>query len=179
MNDETYEPAEDSMLLLSLIKVSKKDMVIEIGSGSGILTVYSAKLGGRVIAIDINPYAVASTQCSVRLNNVEDKVTIINCDMLDCLRNYLFDVAIFNPPYLPYEEFDSWISYSWSGGRTGIEQLIRFLDSVKAKRIYTLYSSLSDEERLLEYIKAKRFKVSRKVEKVFDYESIIALELYA
>lgn len=179
VNDQTYEPAEDTELLLNLIKVNRGEKVVEVGSGSGILTVHSARLGGKVMAIDINPFAVKSTQCTVRLNQVEDRVIVLNCDMLSCVRNYPFDVAIFNPPYLPYEEYDSWISYSWSGGRTGIEHTIRFLDSVKAKRVYTLYSTLSDEEGLLKYIGSKGFKIVNRIEKAFGYESIIALELYA
>lgn len=179
VNNETYEPAEDTELMLSIITIKDGERVLEVGSGSGVLSVHAARLGGKVVAIDINPFAAEATLCSAKLNRVNDRISIVNCDMITCLRHYVFDIAIFNPPYLPYEEFDSWLSYSWSGGKTGIEQIIRFLDAVTARRFYILYSSLSDELSLLEYIKRKGFRISRKVEKIYGYESLIALELYA
>ncbi|AWR97261.1 methyltransferase [Acidianus sulfidivorans JP7] len=180
INEETYEPAEDTELLLKLIHVDKGQKVIEVGSGSGILSVHAASHGGNVIAIDINPFAAEATLCSARINNLENRVSVINCDLLSCINPKLsFDVAIFNPPYLPYEEYNSWISYSWSGGKSGIDVLLRFLREIKAKKIYTVYSSLSDEDKLLEYININGIKISRKLEKVFEYERIIAIELNA
>ncbi|ARM75903.1 HemK2/MTQ2 family protein methyltransferase [Acidianus manzaensis] len=179
INDETYEPAEDTELILDILEVNKGQKVVEVGSGSGILSIRAASLGGKVISIDINPFAVESTLCSIKLNNVENDINVINCNMLSCIRETVFDVAIFNPPYLPYEEYNSWISYSWSGGKSGVDVLIRFLKQVKAKKIYTVYSSLSDEDKLLDFINKNKIKISKKVEKVYDYERIIAIQLDA
>lgn len=176
INEETYEPAEDTELLLELIKINKGEEVIDIGSGSGILGLHALKLGARkVFFVDINPYATLSTLCTLNLNKVNE-YDVVNCDLVTCFREKTFDVAIFNPPYLPYEEYDKWIGYSWSGGKTGVEVLIRFLNMIKARRIYTLYSSLDDEELLFEVLK-KKYRIRNRKEKTIGFETLIALEL--
>jgi ribosomal protein L11 methyltransferase len=50
--------------------------VLDLGSGSGILSVAMAKLGARVLALDNDSMAVKSTQDAVRLNGVEQQVTV-------------------------------------------------------------------------------------------------------
>ncbi|ADB87265.1 HemK2/MTQ2 family protein methyltransferase [Saccharolobus islandicus] len=180
LNDQTYEPSDDTDILLNLLKVGKGEKVLDMGSGSGILGIWSLIMGGKVMFVDINPYATTSTLCSLKVNNLYNSsnyLGVLNCDLLSCLRKYDFDVAIFNPPYLPVEEYNEWIGYSWSGGKDGSKVLVDFLKTVKANRIYTLYSSLSDEDRILYAINKGRFKISQKYEKVIGYERLIGLEL--
>ena len=180
INDQTYEPAEDTLLLLGLIDVKAGEVVLDMGSGSGILGLHSLKLGAsKVIFIDINPFATEATLCTLRLNGVsEGKFDVINCDLLSCLRNGVnFDVAIFNPPYLPYEEYDSWIEYSWSGGRTGVDVLERFLQQINAKRIYIVFSSLSDFDRLFSSPSFNKYKIGKRKEITIGFETITGMEL--
>ncbi|MEA5513257.1 50S ribosomal protein L11 methyltransferase, partial [Nodularia sp. UHCC 0506] len=51
--------------------------VLDFGSGSGILSVAIAKLGANVLALDNDSVAVAATQETVFLNNVEQQVQVI------------------------------------------------------------------------------------------------------
>lgn len=177
INNQTYEPAEDSMLLMDLIAVKKGETVADIGSGSGVLGLHALFLGAKVVYfIDINPFATRATKCTLslyRFSNYE----IINCDLVSCLRSYIFDVAIFNPPYLPVNEYNEWIQFSWSGGTTGVEPLIKFLKIVKAKRIYTIYSSLDDEEYLLNTMKDLDLRIIKRKEKTIGFETLIGLEI--
>lgn len=49
--------------------------VLDLGSGSGILAIAAAKLGARqVLALDIDPLAVAATAENARANGVADKI---------------------------------------------------------------------------------------------------------
>ena len=68
-----YPPREDTELLAQyLIKIGKvenKNMV-EIGCGSGAVSILAAKLGWNVIACDINPFAVAATIGNAKTNNI-------------------------------------------------------------------------------------------------------------
>lgn len=50
--------------------------VLDLGSGSGILSVAMAKLGAEVVAIDNDPIAVSATQDAVELNQVTQQVTV-------------------------------------------------------------------------------------------------------
>jgi ribosomal protein L11 methyltransferase len=52
--------------------------VLDLGSGSGILSVAMAKLGATVLALDNDPLAVQATQESVRQNKVEHQVSVMH-----------------------------------------------------------------------------------------------------
>lgn len=59
------------------------DRVIDIGTGSGILAIAAAKLGAQhVLAIDVDPVAVASAQENVALNALEGQITVREGDLL-------------------------------------------------------------------------------------------------
>ncbi len=49
---------------------------LDLGSGSGILSVAMAKLGAKVLAIDNDPIAVKATQDAVERNQVTEQVTV-------------------------------------------------------------------------------------------------------
>ncbi|MBW4595340.1 MAG: 50S ribosomal protein L11 methyltransferase [Brasilonema angustatum HA4187-MV1] len=51
--------------------------VLDLGSGSGILSVAMAKLGANVLALDNDRIAVEATQDAVRCNGVEQQVKVI------------------------------------------------------------------------------------------------------
>ncbi len=51
--------------------------VLDLGSGSGILSVAIAKLGAKVLALDNDSIAVQATQDAVRLNGVEQQVRVL------------------------------------------------------------------------------------------------------
>jgi ribosomal protein L11 methyltransferase len=50
---------------------------LDLGSGSGILSVAMAKLGANVLALDNDAVAVAATQDAVKLNQVESQVKVM------------------------------------------------------------------------------------------------------
>ncbi|MDD5446547.1 MAG: 50S ribosomal protein L11 methyltransferase, partial [Methanocellales archaeon] len=56
---KVYEPAEDSFLMVEAVlrEVQKSDRVLEIGTGSGIISMF-VKDRAQVIATDISPQAV-------------------------------------------------------------------------------------------------------------------------
>jgi ribosomal protein L11 methyltransferase len=52
--------------------------VIDLGCGSGILSIAAAKLGaGKVLALDIDPLAIQLTQENCLLNQVQDRVQVL------------------------------------------------------------------------------------------------------
>jgi ribosomal protein L11 methyltransferase len=51
--------------------------VLDLGSGTGILSVAIAQLGAQVLAVDNDPIAVAATEEAVRQNQVSDRVTVM------------------------------------------------------------------------------------------------------
>lgn len=64
-----------SLLLLERYIISPMN-VLDLGSGTGILSVAMAKLGASVLALDNDSIAVDSTQETIRINGVENQVTV-------------------------------------------------------------------------------------------------------
>lgn len=71
--------ATTSMCLEALEKLVTSDMtVLDIGSGSGILSIAAILLGAKdVVGVDIDPVAVKVAKENAALNNVEDKAKYI------------------------------------------------------------------------------------------------------
>ena len=71
--DGVYEPAEDSWLMARHIP-QFQGSVLEIGCGSGIISMHLAQRGNVVTAIDINPKAVEATKFNSKENDLEIEV---------------------------------------------------------------------------------------------------------
>jgi release factor glutamine methyltransferase len=71
--------------------------LLELGAGTGLISVYSAKRGAIVTASDISSVAVDNIKLNVELNNL--KVEVINSDLFDKIPRSKFDYIIINPPY--------------------------------------------------------------------------------
>ncbi len=72
-----FHPATRLSLELLERHIHSAMHVLDLGCGSGILSVAIAKLGATVLALDNDPIAVKSTQTAVQKNGVESQVTII------------------------------------------------------------------------------------------------------
>ncbi|GEN86389.1 50S ribosomal protein L11 methyltransferase [Oceanobacillus sojae] len=60
------------------------DKVIDVGCGSGVLSIASVKLGAESVqAFDLDDVAVQSTKLNVKLNRLQDKVTTKQNNLLD------------------------------------------------------------------------------------------------
>ena len=60
------------------------ELVADVGTGTGILAITSAKLGAaRVLAVDLDPVAVKVAKENVHLNQVADQVSVLEGNLLD------------------------------------------------------------------------------------------------
>lgn len=95
-----------------------------MGTGSGFLAEVAREKTQDVLAVDINPEAVAAAQqkgIRALVSNLFEQVSGI------------FEVIIFNPPYLPYEQDeDAESRLITTGGAEGCEILERFFQNAEA-----------------------------------------------
>ena len=74
-------PTTRGTLLLMQQVVRPGDTVLDVGSGSGVLAIGAARLGAkRVIGVEHEPDAVTSAEANVRMNGVEDRVSLLAGD---------------------------------------------------------------------------------------------------
>ncbi|HEX3035031.1 MAG TPA: methyltransferase domain-containing protein [Thermodesulfobacteriota bacterium] len=100
-----YRYSQDSLQLVDFAGVRRKDEVIDLGTGSGIMALILAKreLGKRIIGLEIQKDLVELARRSVKLNGFEGKIEIIESDIRkvrSIFPPHSFDYALSNPPYI-------------------------------------------------------------------------------
>jgi ribosomal protein L11 methyltransferase len=74
--------------------------VLDVGTGTGILALAAARLGAGVLAIDIDPEAVAAALENVRLNNLLDQVLVEETPLAFLRRKFALILANITTPDL-------------------------------------------------------------------------------
>ncbi len=78
----TTEPAVEAML--DLAKVTKNDVVYDLGCGDGRIVITAAKkFGARGVGVDINPERIAEARENAKRNGVEHLVRFIEGDLFE------------------------------------------------------------------------------------------------
>jgi tRNA1Val (adenine37-N6)-methyltransferase len=99
-----YRYTIDSILLAHFVEVCEGERVLEIGAGSGVISLVLAFLNPsiRITGIEIQERLAGMAGRSIMLNGLEDRVEIFRGDARnagDPLKVQSFDAAVFNPPY--------------------------------------------------------------------------------
>ena len=180
---DVYEPGEDTFLLAENLDVKTGDRVLDMGTGCGILPVLSALKAAWVLALDINPRAIKCAKINAERNKVSKKISFICGDLFSPLRRKtIFDLILFNAPYLPAEEKPrEWIDYAWTGGRNGRRTIDRFLNDLPnylkhGGRLLLVQSSLSNIEETLTILENKKFKAEVTDRRRFFFEEIALIK---
>ncbi|WP_077214027.1 50S ribosomal protein L11 methyltransferase [Bacillus dakarensis] len=76
--------------------VKKDDVIIDVGTGSGVLSIAGAMLGAKnVQALDLDEVAVESARMNIKLNKVDDVVTVEQNNLLDGIDTQV-DIIVAN-----------------------------------------------------------------------------------
>jgi release factor glutamine methyltransferase len=90
----------DSTLLAEAIvkEVNRSDIVLDIGTGTGVHAILAAQKAKNVIATDINSFAIENAKENISNNGLSKKIQIIKSDLFDNVKEK-FDLIILNPPF--------------------------------------------------------------------------------
>lgn len=95
----------DAVLLSGFVRVKEKEKVLDLGTGTGIIPILlEAKTKGKqFIGLEIQEEIADMARRSVRLNQLEEKVSIVLGDIKEAGKLFpraSFDVVTSNPPYI-------------------------------------------------------------------------------
>lgn len=95
----------DSILLTDFAKnIKNKSKVIDLGTGTGIISILLSGKTNRTnfVGVEVQSEVADMAKRSVNLNNLENRIKILNMNILDLKKEYKkgdFDVVVTNPPY--------------------------------------------------------------------------------
>ncbi|MFQ5475177.1 MAG: HemK2/MTQ2 family protein methyltransferase [Candidatus Nanoarchaeia archaeon] len=175
-----YEPQEDSYLLLeALKKVVKPDhLILDMGTGTGLLADAASKITDKVVAVDINPESI--DLCTK--NHRKTGIIFKQSDLFENVNNK-FDIIVFNPPYLPLDEDEPEdLRTATTGGKHGHEIIGRFMESasdylVDDGKILLLFSTLTNKEKVEEAIKSNLFEFKNLSEQKISFENLFVYSI--
>jgi release factor glutamine methyltransferase len=92
---------KDTEIFAKNLPVEKGEEFLEIGSGTGIISIFVALRGAkRVLAIDINPSAVKNTKENVRIHKLQKIIEVRKGNLYASLKkNEKFDTIFWNTPF--------------------------------------------------------------------------------
>lgn len=180
-----YLPSDDSFLLAENLEIKEGQSVLEIGTGSGIVSMYASLLTDDVTATDINYNALELAEKNFKINNI-DTIKLEFGDLFEPVKDQKFDVILFNTPYLPTDSDDiinDDLNYAFDGGLDGRNVIDRFINQVSNHLndkgiVQMIQSSLSDNEKTLNMFDRNGFIAEIAESEKFFFEEIVLINAY-
>ena len=102
-----YRAGHDAVILASSIKAKKGDNCLELGLGSGVVSICLAHrvAGIKILGFENNPSMLEISNENIKINNFQKIIKVLNIDIegklnkVDKLKSQTFDHVYANPPY--------------------------------------------------------------------------------
>jgi release factor glutamine methyltransferase len=122
--------------------------ILELGAGSGLISIYCCKKNAHVTASDISIVALSNIRENATLN--EATIRIIHSDLFEHIAPDDFDLIIINPPFYP-RDVKSEKDHAWFCGHN-FEFFKKLFTQIRQKRTYEnrILMILSEECDLIE-----------------------------
>jgi len=101
--DVMFVPTPEAVVdkMLELVKVTKDDVVWDLGCGDGRIVVAAAKRGAKARGFDVDPQRVKESLENIKKNNVEDRAAIEQKDIFTMGANDFKGVTVVTLYLLP------------------------------------------------------------------------------
>ena len=177
-DNDVYPPSDDSILLIRSFDIFPGEKVLEIGCGSGIVSMHCVLNGGVVTCGDVNKKAVSLTKRNLARNSLISNV--IETDLYSNITGR-FNTIVFNLPYLPVEENGD-LALAWSGGKDGLGPLPGLISGaydhlLPNGRLIVVVSSLMDQDALRKVLHGLEVKVLSELPLFFEKLSVLEISL--
>jgi len=181
LSKEVYPPLEDTFLMLDSLEkefVKNDKSFLELGSGSGIISLKAASFFKKITSIDIDENVINHLNLLKEKYSLDNQI-IIQSDLFSAIEDEKFDCIVFNPPYVPSEQIEV---LSTDGGEEGSEIILRFISQLpnflkKNGVCYLLVSSHNNLDEIYFELKFNKLKFEPVSEKNIFFEKLIVLKI--
>ena len=97
-----YRFSVDALLLAGFVSIKREDVVVDLGTGCGIISLLLAKMRGVgfIFGVELQEELATQAKRNTALNDLEKKIAIIRGDFRDLpLTSRFANVVVCNPPY--------------------------------------------------------------------------------
>ena len=153
-------------LAVSTCRAIKKPKIVEIGTGSGIISIMIAKLlkNTSIWALDISKDALSVAEKNAKEHGVN--IGLVHSDLFENFQIDNFDLLVSNPPYIADDEpLHVGLSYepkcALFGGILGSEVLYKIIDLYMCKNIKYLLCEIGYNQKIgvEDYLRNKNVKL--------------------
>ena len=157
------------------------ELVLEMGCGSGLLSLIAARQGAKVTALDVNSAAVAAAGFNSTLNGLENSIRCLESDLFSALHERdTFDCIIWSPPFYPKDPV-SMAERAWYSG-SGYSVIREFAHTARNHmrphgRMLLLRSTEVDEDMIRSMFSEEGFSSAAAYCQHRPFETVTVYEL--
>ncbi len=156
--DAVFTPSRTSEVLADALEIRHGDTVLDVGCGSGVLSLVAARLGAaRVIGCDVSVAAVQCARANARELGLAEVTEFRSGSLLEPVADVRADVMVADVSGVPdaLARASGWFPDGRGGGPTGSELPVALLDQMARRlpavgRVYLPTGTLQAEDRVLE-----------------------------
>jgi SAM-dependent methyltransferase len=158
---DVFAPSKTSLVLADALEVNPGEVVIDVGCGTGVLSLVAARLSaGRVYGCDLSEEAVRSATENARRLGLEDRTEFRTGNLLEPVADVHADVVIGDVSGIPdpVAEITGWFPEGRGGGPTGAELPVAMLEGMgdclkRGGRLYLPTGTIQAEGKVLDVAK--------------------------
>lgn len=183
MGPATFRPSTISSLVADSLEVNEDSTVIDIGCGSGVLSIIAAKLGARMVhGVDAAEGTIEVAGENADMHGVSDRTKFYEGSVFEPLPEGIeADVVIGDISGIPDElaAASGWFPSGLAGGPTGAELPVRMLEEARnflrrGGRLLLPTGSLQDESTILAKAKSVFGSIRQLAERPIPLPSSLA-----
>lgn len=157
VSEDVFAPTYTSREVAEGLRIEPGDTVIDVGSGTGVLSFVAARLGAKTVyGTEVNQAAIDLSQRNSELLGLEGTVDFRLGSLFEPLKDVRADVVIGDVSGVPDDlaALSGWFPGGFSGGPTGAEVPVAMLEAARdhlapGGRLYLPTGSIQDEKAVL------------------------------